>query len=78
MVKINFDGEIFSRENKSDIKVVIRDSLGSIIASSSKKVPQAFSSSEVEALAVATTLSFTVEIGINRVVFGGDSLELKL
>ena len=31
--KINFDGAIFRQENKSGIQVVIRDHIGTIIAS---------------------------------------------
>lgn len=74
MVKINFNRVVFFGENKSGIKVVIRDSSGSGIASCSKKILYAFSSCEVEALDAATDLSFVSEIGINKVVLEGDPL----
>ena len=75
MVKINFDGAVFSGENKSGIGVVIRDNLGFVIASCSKKLRQAYNSSKVEALAAARALSFAADIGINKAILEGDSLE---
>ena len=76
MVKINFDGAIFCRENKSGIRVVIRDCSGSVLTSYSKKISQAFKSSEVEALAVVTALSFATKVGITEVVLECDSMEV--
>ena len=76
MAKINFDGAAFSSENKSSIRVVIRDSSSFVIASCSKKLQQAYSSAEVEALAAATALSFADDIGINRAILEGYSLEV--
>ncbi|XP_075645829.1 uncharacterized protein LOC142616999 [Castanea sativa] len=76
MAKINFDGAVFSGENKSGIGVVIRDSAGLVIASCSKKLQQAYGSAEVEALAAATALSFAADVGVNRAVLEGDSLEV--
>ena len=76
MAKINFDGAIFFCENKSGIGVVIRDNLGFVIASCSKKLQQAYSSSEVKTLAAATALSFAADIGINKAILEGDSLEV--
>ena len=47
--------------------MVIRDVRGSVIASSSKILPQAYSGVEVEALAAAMALSFASDIGISGV-----------
>ena len=74
MVKINLDGAVFSDENKSGINVVIRDCSGLVLASCSKIVQQAYNSSEIEALAAATALSFAIDIGINKAILEGDSL----
>ena len=74
MVKINLDGAVFSDENKSGINVVIRDCWGLVIASCSQIVQQAYNSSEIEALAAATALSFAIDIGINKAILEGDSL----
>ena len=74
MVKINLDWATFSDENKSGINVVIRDCSGLVIASCSEIVQQAYNSSEIEALAAATALSFAIDIGINKAILEGDSL----
>ncbi|XP_075655907.1 uncharacterized protein LOC142626025 [Castanea sativa] len=42
MVKINCDGANFSKENKTGIGVVIRDSRGLVLGSLFKQVPQAY------------------------------------
>ncbi|XP_075665465.1 uncharacterized protein LOC142635144 [Castanea sativa] len=76
MAKINFDGAVFTGENKSGIGIVIRDRSGLVIASCSKKLQQAYSSAEVEALAAATALSFAADIGINKAILEGDSMEV--
>ena len=51
LVKINFDGAVFSKEHKSSIAVVIHDNYGSIMVSLSKQLPQVHSPLEIEALA---------------------------
>ena len=73
LMKINFDGVVFSSENVSGIGVVIRNNLGLVIASCSQRLPQDHSSNEVEALAATKALSFAAEIGITKVVLEGDS-----
>ena len=76
-MKINFDGAIFSSSNAAGIGVVIRNSLGQVIASCSQWLSQAFSSVDVEALAAAKAMSFAAEIGITKAVLEGDSLTIK-
>ena len=58
------------------IKVVIRDCLGAVLASCSKKIPHVFTSLEVKALAVVTALSFATELGFNKAILEGDSMEV--
>ncbi|XP_023906710.1 uncharacterized protein LOC112018416 [Quercus suber] len=74
MVKINFDGAVFSGKNKSGLGVVVRNSSGQVMASCSKLVNQVYDSNEVEDMAAAWALSFAAEIGINNAVLEGDSL----
>ena len=74
--KINFDGAIFPTEKKSSIGVVIRDSRGLVIASCSKVVHQVLGASEVEAMAATWALSFAADVGVNRAVLEGDSLDV--
>ena len=78
LVKINFDGAVFtfSEENKSGIGVVIRDSSGSVLVSCSKKIPHALMGSKAEALAAVTALSFATELGVDKAVLEGDSMEV--
>nr|XP_023880709.1 uncharacterized protein LOC111993087 [Quercus suber] len=76
LMKINFDGAVFSSVNAAGIGVVIRNNLGQVIASCSQRLSQAYSSNEVEALAAAKAVSFAVEIGITKAVLEGDSLTI--
>ena len=63
-----------SSTNKSGLGVVIRDSMGQVLASCSKVVNQVHSSSEVEAMAAGLALSFVAELGVKNAVLEGDSL----
>ena len=67
-MKINFDGAIFSAENKFRIGIVILDSSSLVIASCSQLLPQAYLASEV-----AKTLIFAQEVGVSRAILEGDS-----
>lgn len=51
--KINFDGAIFTNENRSGIGVVVRDHIGSIIASLAQLISLALQPIEIEAVAAA-------------------------
>ncbi|XP_075650250.1 uncharacterized protein LOC142620837 [Castanea sativa] len=74
LVKINFDGAVFTNENKSMIGVIIRNDEGLVMASYLKKIPVAYSGCEIETMAAAAALSFASEIGIKRAILEGDSL----
>ena len=50
MAKVNFDGAIFNKEQKTGINVVIRDAQGAVLASLSRILPQIHSPFEVEAI----------------------------
>ena len=76
LMKINFDGAIFSSVNAAGIGVVIRNNLGQVIASCSQWLSQAYNSNEVEALAAAKAVSFTAKSGITKAVLEGDSLTI--
>ena len=76
LMKINFDGAIFSSSNAAGIGVVIKNNLGQVIASCSEQLPQAFNSVDVEALAAAKAVSFAAKIGITKAVLEGDSLTI--
>ena len=56
MVKINFDGALFSKEQKSRIGAIIHDAQGAILASLSRTLSRVYSPFEVEGMAVASAL----------------------
>lgn len=66
--KINYDGTIFAKENKSGIKVVVRDYHGQVIASLVQQLGQAYQAVEVEALTACRALEFGSEIGIRSTI----------
>ena len=76
IAKINLNSAVFTNDNCSRIAVVIKNGSGSVLVSCTKKLNQAYSGEHIEALAVATALSFASEIGFKRAVLEGDSLSV--
>ena len=74
LVKINFDGAVFSKDNFSGVGAVIRDENGLVLGSCTKRLPQAYSAVEVEALAAATALALAKDLGVTWAILEGDSL----
>ena len=73
MVKASFDGAIFTKEHRFGIGVVLRDDQGSVLASLSWQVSQAYNLVEIEATAAATVaLRFASKLGFSQVVLEGD------
>ena len=56
MYKINFDGAMFTDEDRARIEVVIRNSQGMVMASMSHNVHCPISAVELETLAIAKAL----------------------
>ena len=71
--KVNCDGVVFSKSNKSGLGVVVRNSNEQVIASLLQQLNQAYKPIEVEAEAAIRGLEFMIELGCNRVVVEGDS-----
>ncbi|XP_075640371.1 uncharacterized protein LOC142612138 [Castanea sativa] len=71
--KANFDGALFQDINKAGIGVVIRDSAGLVIGALSEIISLPPSVIEVEALACQIAIIFARELGLQEVVFEGDS-----
>ena len=74
LVKINFDDAVFSKENYSGVRAVIRDEKRLVLGLCKKRLPQAYSVVEVEAMVAATALAFANDLGVTRVILEGDSL----
>ena len=70
---MNFNSAIFTKECKSRIRVVIRDTHGSVMASLSKVLPQLHSPLEIEAKVASSALQLAKELGFNQIVLEGDS-----
>ena len=71
--KANYDGAVFNNINAAGIGVVIRDSNAAVIGALSRCIPLPQMVEEVEALACRQSVQLAREIGINEVVFEGDS-----
>ncbi|XP_050241083.1 uncharacterized protein LOC126689976 [Quercus robur] len=74
VVKINYDGAIFSEEGRAGLGVVCRNSEGVVIASLSEQIPLPATITQVEALAARRAAVFAVDIGISSAVLEGDSV----
>ena len=71
--KINYDGAVFKETNEAGIGVIVRNSLGLVMASLTQKVRFPHSVPSIEAWAVKRSIQFALEIGIAEVEFEGDS-----
>ena len=76
LVKINFDVVVFSKENISGIRVVIKDENGLVLGSCIKHLPQAYNAMEVKAITIATALVFANDMGVTLVILERDSLAI--
>ena len=76
MVKINFNGALFSKEKKFGIGMVVKDDNGSVLASYTKSLSQAYSAVEIESMTATMALSFAHYIGITQAILEGDSLAM--
>lgn len=76
--KINYDGTVFAKENKSGVRVVIPNCHGQVIVSLVQQLGQAYQAVEVKALAACRALEFGNEIGIrSAIVEGGSEVIVK-
>uniref|UniRef100_A0A7N2MU32 Reverse transcriptase domain-containing protein n=1 Tax=Quercus lobata TaxID=97700 RepID=A0A7N2MU32_QUELO len=76
VVKVNFDGATCSQEKTSGVGVVVRDMNGLVLASCAKRIHQSVKAMEIEAMAAATALTFAKDLGFQRLILEGDSLEV--
>ncbi|XP_075668465.1 uncharacterized protein LOC142638332 [Castanea sativa] len=72
-VKINFDGALFSKENRPGIGVVKRNEARLVLASLSHQIPLPATVLKVETFVARRALEVATEIGVNRVILEGDS-----
>ena len=63
--EINFDGVVFTKEERANNGVVVRDDQGMVIASMSQNIAMPLSVVEVEVVAAVRALEFSLEIRIS-------------
>ena len=74
--KINFDGALFLEQRCAGLGVVVRDSVGLVMAALSQRVRLPGSANVVEALAARRAICFAQELSLHNVVIEGDSLKV--
>ena len=71
--KANFDAISFQDVGRAGLGVIIRDSQGLAMASSTQNVQLASFMVEMEALAATRAIELAAELGFDRIIFEGDS-----
>ena len=71
--KVNFDAAVFREAHSAGIGVIIRDWRGEFVGALSVPMLRTHSVAEMEALACRKAVEFAAEMGVQRVIFEGDS-----
>nr|XP_023900880.1 uncharacterized protein LOC112012720 [Quercus suber] len=71
-LKVNFDGATFAESDEVGIGIIIRNEIGEVMATLSKKNAQPHSVEILEILAARRAIQFTVELGFHHATFEGD------
>ncbi|XP_050254643.1 uncharacterized protein LOC126700507 [Quercus robur] len=74
--KVNFDGALFLEQRCASLGVVVRDSVGLVMAALSQRVRHPGSADVAEALAARRAICFAQELNLHNVVIEGDSLKI--
>ena len=72
-LKINYDGAVFRDSNSAGLGVVVRDSMGEVLASLAENIPLPQTVADVEAAAARRAIMFARELSLSRVILEGDS-----
>lgn len=75
--KINVDGAILTAQRATSFRMVVHDSLGTVLAAMSKRVPATLAALKAEAKSMETVVQFVWEMGFREVDFETNSLTLK-
>ena len=73
---MNVDGAIFKAQKESGVGVIIRDANGLVVAALSKKFHAPLGPLEVEAKAFESGLQFAKDVGLQKFILEGDSLNV--
>ena len=72
-MKVNFDAALFKHENLAGIGAIVRDWRGANLGALSMPVSLSSTVAELEALACLGAVQFAADLGLQRVIFEGDS-----
>ena len=75
-VKCNIDAAVFREEGKSSWGIVVRDSQGLFLHAASRVVNGLFHVRELETMGLREALSWIKQLGLKRVIFETDSLQV--
>ena len=75
LLKTNFDGAVFDDLGAAGIGVVVRNSLGEVLAALSEIIPLPLSIVALETIAARQAVLFVRELGFSGTIFEGDSEE---
>ena len=71
--KVNFDAAVFKEAHSTGIGVIVQDWRGEFVGALSSPMTLTHSVVELEALVCWKAVEFAAEIGVQRVIFEGDS-----
>lgn len=74
--KVNFDGALFTDQNRAGVGVVVRNDLGQVMAACSLKIQSLADPAHVEAMAALKVAQFASEMGFRDFSLEGDSLTI--
>ena len=71
--KINFDGAMFNESGEAGIGVVVQNSIGEVKAALAEKIKKRPTVEVLELLATRRVALFSEDLGLDKVIFEGDS-----
>ena len=74
--KINFDGAMFCESGEAGIRVVVRNSVGEVKATLAEKIKKPPTVEVLELLAARRAALFSEDLGLDKVIFEGDSKQV--
>ena len=74
MFKLNFDATVFTNQQCSRFRAIIRNAQGEVMAGMSVKGPYVRNSEEAEALVCRKAVIFAMEAGFSELVVKGDNV----
>ena len=74
--KANVDGAVFKEQLTTGLGVIIRDADGQVVGALSQQIYSPLGAFEAEAKAMEAVVLFVGDVGIQEIIFEGDSLQV--